>query len=72
MKMYKNDISKAVAMIQKIRIRPYDGAEMETGYRTMAYDGDGILYHVSVFESREEAEDDLRSMSFNMTHYCQM
>ena len=71
MNMYKNEISKHVATIQKIKIRPYDDAEMGTCWRTMAWDSDGVLYHVSVFESREEAEDDLRSMCFNMTFYCQ-
>lgn len=70
MNMYRNSISKNVATIQKVTIRPYDGADMETGWRTMAWDSDGILYHVSVFESRTEAEDDLREMSFNMTSYC--
>lgn len=72
MNMYKNEVSKNVAIIQKVQIRPYDDAKMETGWRTMAYDGDGMLYHVSVFETREEAENDLKSMCFNMTHYCQM
>lgn len=72
MNMYRNEISRNIATIQKVTIRPYDGADMKTGWRTMAWDSDGMLYHVSVFETRKEAENDLKEMCFNTTSYCSM
>ena len=67
MNMYRNEISSNIATIQKVTIRPYDGADMKTGWRTMAWDS-----HVSVFETRKEAENDLKEMCFNTTSYCSM
>lgn len=72
MNMYRNEISKNIATIQKVTIRAYDDAGMTTGWRTMAWDSDGMLYHVSVFETRKEAENDLQEMCFNTTSYCSM
>lgn len=72
MNMYRNEISRNIATIQKVTIRAYDGADMKTGWRTMAWDSDGMLYHVSVFETRKEAENDLKEMCFNTASYCSM
>lgn len=57
-----------LALIEKVNTLPYNGAPRKTeGYRLMLfaeYD-DNFIYHVSCYETLEEAESKLKCFSCN-------
>lgn len=55
-----------IAMIETISIRPYDGAKFKRAFRLSIYDQDSILYHVSVYEHKDWALDQLKEYCFEI------
>lgn len=51
---YKNPYNHARATVEPKAIAPYYGAKKQLAYRLKVYDADGIMYHLSVFETLEE------------------
>lgn len=67
--IYKNDDCGNIGIIEEVYILPYKGAKKkQKGYRALAiaeYDNN-FIYHVSVFETLEEAKNDLKSCAFDI------
>lgn len=62
---YKNKYSRSTAIIEKTACRPYDGAPVQDCYRTIFTDADGFVYHISCFETFEDARRDLQKCGYN-------
>lgn len=53
------------AYIQTIKIAPYLGARKKTAYRLILVDPDNMVYHISVYETKEEAAKALGAMNWD-------
>ena len=69
MMVYHNAECGNTGIIEEVNTYPYTGAsKRQKGYRVMIkadYDND-FIYHVSVFETLEEAKNDLRRCNFEV------
>ncbi len=54
------------ALIETLTFHPYKGARLKTGYRVSVVDSYGFLFHVSVFETMEDAKANLKLLCFDM------
>lgn len=66
-----DDVHGHIADIEKLMMRPYKDAGKQTAYRIMCYDYEiygkaqvRTLYHASVYETFEEAMDELKRLCF--------
>ena len=66
--VYRNDTFGNVAIIEEVMVYPYkDARRRQKSYRVVAIAAyDNFVYHISLFETLQEAKDDLKSICFDV------
>lgn len=64
--VFRNGTYETTALIETIMIRPQKGAEKEEWHRVWLVDGDGIIFHLSIHKTEEEAISRMNDFGYGM------